>query len=69
MKVHFNISGKSRGSREVIGDLVRTLHDTGADSVLLVALLEEYGVYSAQGYLIGQPAPVDTMIKQGSGIR
>jgi PAS domain S-box-containing protein len=35
-KVHFNISGKSLGSRDLIGDLVRGLRDTGADPALLV---------------------------------
>jgi PAS domain S-box-containing protein len=40
-KVHFNISGKSLGSRELIGDLVRGLNDTGADPGLLVCEITE----------------------------
>jgi PAS domain S-box-containing protein len=40
-KVHFNISGKSLGSREIIGDLVRGLRDTGADPGLLVCEITE----------------------------
>jgi PAS domain S-box-containing protein len=41
LKVHFNISGKSLGSRELIGDLVRGLRDTGADPGLLVCEITE----------------------------
>jgi PAS domain S-box-containing protein len=41
IKVHFNISGKSLGSRELISDLVRGLHDTGADPRLLVCEITE----------------------------
>ena len=41
LKVHFNLSGKSLGSRELIGDLVRTLCDTGADPTLLVCEITE----------------------------
>ncbi len=40
-KVHFNISGKSLGSRELINDLVRGLRDTGADPGLLVCEITE----------------------------
>jgi PAS domain S-box-containing protein len=40
-KVHFNISGKSLGSRELIGDLARALRDTGADPGLLVCEITE----------------------------
>ncbi|MDP9228465.1 MAG: EAL domain-containing protein, partial [Actinomycetota bacterium] len=40
-KVHFNISGKSLGSRELMNDLVRTLRDTGADPRLLVCEITE----------------------------
>jgi EAL domain-containing protein (putative c-di-GMP-specific phosphodiesterase class I) len=39
--VHFNISGKSLGSRELINDLVRALEDTGADPALLVCEVTE----------------------------
>jgi len=41
IKVHFNISGKSLGSRELISDLVRGLRDTGADPSLLVCEITE----------------------------
>ncbi len=41
LKVHFNISGKSLGSRDVIHDLVRGLRDTGADPALLVCEITE----------------------------
>jgi PAS domain S-box-containing protein len=41
LKVNFNISGKSLGSRELIGDLVRLLRDTGADPTLLVCEITE----------------------------
>jgi PAS domain S-box-containing protein len=41
IKVHFNISGKSLGSRELISDLVRGLRDTGADPGLLVCEITE----------------------------
>jgi PAS domain S-box-containing protein len=41
LKVNFNISGKSLGSRELIGDLVRHLRDTGADPALLVCEITE----------------------------
>jgi EAL domain-containing protein (putative c-di-GMP-specific phosphodiesterase class I) len=41
LKVHFNISGKSLGSRLLISDLVRTLRDTGADPGLLVCEITE----------------------------
>jgi PAS domain S-box-containing protein len=41
IKVHFNISGKSLGSRELISDLVRALRDTGADPGLLVCEITE----------------------------
>jgi PAS domain S-box-containing protein len=40
-KVHFNISGKSLGSRELIDDLIRGLHNTGADASLLVCEITE----------------------------
>jgi PAS domain S-box-containing protein len=40
-KVHFNVSGKSLGSRELINDLVRGLHDTHADPSLLVCEITE----------------------------
>jgi len=41
LKVHFNISGKSLGSRELIHDLVRGLRETGADPSLLVCEITE----------------------------
>jgi PAS domain S-box-containing protein len=41
IKVHFNISAKSLGSREVIGDLRRVLSDTGVDPGLLVCEITE----------------------------
>ena len=41
LKVNFNISGKSLGSRELIGDLGRHLRDTGADPALLVCEITE----------------------------
>jgi PAS domain S-box-containing protein len=41
IKVHFNISGKSLGSRELISDLVRGLRDSGADPGLLVCEITE----------------------------
>jgi PAS domain S-box-containing protein len=41
LKVHFNISGKTLGSRELINDLVRLLRDTGADPALLVCEITE----------------------------
>jgi PAS domain S-box-containing protein len=41
IKVQFNISGKSLGSRELIGDLVRGLHETGAALGLLVCEITE----------------------------
>jgi PAS domain S-box-containing protein len=41
LKVHFNISAKSLGSRALIGDLVRALRDTGADPTLLVCEITE----------------------------
>jgi len=40
-KVHFNISAKSLGSRELIGDLERGLRDTGAALGLLVCEITE----------------------------
>ena len=40
-KVHFNISGKSLGSRRLISDLDRGLRDTGADPALLVCEITE----------------------------
>ena len=40
-RVHFNISAKSLGSRELMNDLVRTLRGTGADPRLLVCELTE----------------------------
>jgi EAL domain-containing protein (putative c-di-GMP-specific phosphodiesterase class I) len=46
LKVHFNISGKSLGSRELISDLVRTLRDTGADPGLLVCEITETALAS-----------------------
>jgi EAL domain-containing protein (putative c-di-GMP-specific phosphodiesterase class I) len=39
--VQFNISGRSLGSRSLIGDLVRTLDETGADPALLVCEITE----------------------------
>ena len=41
LKVHFNISGKSLGSRELISDLVFALRRTGADPALLVCEITE----------------------------
>jgi PAS domain S-box-containing protein len=41
LKVHFNISGKSLGSRKLLSDLVRALRDTGADPTLLVCEITE----------------------------
>ena len=41
LKVHFNISGKSLGSRKLLSDLVRALRDTGADPALLVCEITE----------------------------
>jgi PAS domain S-box-containing protein len=41
IKVHFNISGKSLGSRELISDLMRGLRDTGAAPGLLVCEITE----------------------------
>jgi PAS domain S-box-containing protein len=41
IKVHFNISGRSLGSRELISDLVHGLRDTGADPSLLVCEITE----------------------------
>jgi PAS domain S-box-containing protein len=41
IKVQFNISGKSLGSRELIGDLVRGLRETGAALGLLVCEITE----------------------------
>jgi PAS domain S-box-containing protein len=43
-KVHFNISGKSLGSRELISDLRKALRDTGADPGLLVCEITETAV-------------------------
>ena len=40
-KVHFNISGKSLGSRQIINDLDSGLRDTGADPALLVCEITE----------------------------
>jgi PAS domain S-box-containing protein len=40
-KVHFNISGKSLGSRELISDLADGLRETGADPSLLVCEITE----------------------------
>ncbi len=45
-KVHFNISGKTLGSRELINDLVRGLRDTGADPALLVCEITETALAS-----------------------
>lgn len=41
LKVHFNISGKSLGSRKLLSDLVRALRETGADPALLVCEITE----------------------------
>jgi len=41
IKVQFNISGKSLGSRQLIGDLVRGLRETGAALGLLVCEITE----------------------------
>jgi PAS domain S-box-containing protein len=41
LKVHFNISGKSLGSRKLLSDLVRALRDMGADPALLVCEITE----------------------------
>ena len=40
-KVHFNVSGKSIGSRALIDHLIRLLRDTGADPGLLVCEITE----------------------------
>jgi PAS domain S-box-containing protein len=40
-RAHFNISSRSLGSRELMGDLVRRLRDTGADPGLLVCEISE----------------------------
>ena len=40
-KVHFNISGKTLGSRHLINDLVHGLRETGADPGLLVCEITE----------------------------
>jgi len=41
MKVHFNISGKTLGSRRLINVLLRGLDETGADPALLVCEITE----------------------------
>jgi PAS domain S-box-containing protein len=41
LKVHFNISGKTLGSRELINDLTCGLRETGADPALLVCEITE----------------------------
>jgi EAL domain-containing protein (putative c-di-GMP-specific phosphodiesterase class I) len=41
LKVHFNVSGKSLGSRELISELVDALRQTGADPALLVCEITE----------------------------
>jgi PAS domain S-box-containing protein len=46
IKVHFNISAKSLGSRELISDLVAALHDTGAALGLLVCEITETALAS-----------------------
>ena len=45
-KVHFNVSGKSLGSRELINDLVSGLRDTHADPSLLVCEITETALAS-----------------------
>jgi PAS domain S-box-containing protein len=40
-KLHFNVSGKSLGSSQLIDELVRSLRDTGADPRLLVCEITE----------------------------
>jgi PAS domain S-box-containing protein len=46
LKVHFNISAKSLGSRELISDLVRGLRETGAPLGLLVCEITETALAS-----------------------
>jgi PAS domain S-box-containing protein len=46
LKVHFNISAKSLGSRELINDLVASLRDTGAALGLLVCEITETALAS-----------------------
>jgi PAS domain S-box-containing protein len=46
LKVHFNISAKSLGSRELIDDLVAALRDTGAALGLLVCEITETALAS-----------------------
>jgi PAS domain S-box-containing protein len=46
LKVHFNISAKSLGSRELINDLVAALRDTGAALGLLVCEITETALAS-----------------------
>ena len=46
IKVHFNISAKSLGSRELISDLVAALRDTGAALGLLVCEITETALAS-----------------------
>jgi PAS domain S-box-containing protein len=41
LKVHFNISGRTLGSRKLLSDLVGALRDTGADPALLVCEITE----------------------------
>jgi EAL domain-containing protein (putative c-di-GMP-specific phosphodiesterase class I) len=45
-KVHFNISGKSLGSRVLINDLTRLLNETGADPGLLICEITETALAS-----------------------
>jgi PAS domain S-box-containing protein len=46
IKVHFNISGKSLGSRDLISDLEKALNETGADPRLLVCEITETALAS-----------------------
>ncbi len=48
-KVHFNVSGKSLGSRELISDLVRGLRQTAADPGLLVCEITETALANDEG--------------------
>jgi PAS domain S-box-containing protein len=46
LKIHFNISGKTLGSCELINDLVHGLHEAGADPALLVCEITETALAS-----------------------
>jgi EAL domain-containing protein (putative c-di-GMP-specific phosphodiesterase class I) len=61
LKVHFNISGRSLGSRELISDLVGALLDTGADPALLVCEVTETA-------LAGDEAVAEAFVRELSGV-